>query len=366
MANNKKVTNYGQLVSVYKGKVAEYNEALEELKELNKFTNRLNVTLIGKRRKLKRYVDDLYDELLDMEDYVTDILTFKRETVISFMGHFYSYYFGTQLTAIDIMDNRNSKYAKKATLLVSLNDEKTIRSNFNLDRAVNSDELTSLCKDQHLYFGNNKEYQLYDGVYFNKAFQEFIEIDEVLERAITYKLQDSNLKNIACLERAFKDYMKACELGTVLGEGYEPMDTDTSRRISSEVHRIINEEQQFKQESSRRVLSILDTMNIGDMGDLAPAGKDTYEPVVLTIGEGESLQEERLTPQSIILREQVPKTRIILPEQIPVEQPARVIQVEAAPKEKEHQYQATSTVLLGMLDSLIRADGQDKELKKRK
>lgn len=273
--SNKKT--YKDFISHYQALVTEYNELDEELGEI-KFS--LKPSEIKRRRDLKKDVDELYDEICDMEDFATETLTFDRAVVVDFMTRFYSSYFNQELKAIDFMDNRDSKYAVKATIIVTARDYAALNRKFKgFEQAVNSDDVVESCEGAFLFLAGEKTCELYDGVYLNKQYKDFKEIDEVLERALTYAIQNKTLTNVQCLQMALSDYLREKDIlhgvpvfGTrdkygapISGTGdrysapYE--DTEMDAEIAATVRAVVEEEKAEKAASTQRILSMLDCID---------------------------------------------------------------------------------------------------------
>lgn len=349
--------NYAEFVRRYQDLVQRYNEIQKELED-RKFS--LKPSAIKRHGALKRESEDLYDEICDYEDFATDTLTFDRDVALKFITKFYSNYFGKELKVIEIMDNKDSKYAVKSYLVVTLADYALLNAKFDgFKRAVNSEQVMAACREQVLSLRCGKKCSFYDGLYLSSSFKEFKEIDEVLEMALSYKLQNNKESNVTCLQKALGYYLANRDIftqgGSMMGypgeSSYEE-DSFVTSEISQVVQQAIIQEKAEQEKSSRRILGMVD----GLAG--LEKGEESASQTILGMLDSVVPLEKSSDMTRIVVPAPAPAPApqpAPVPGRVPVgdSRPVRVVAVEPAPASKATQYNAATTVLLDMLSDLV-------------
>lgn len=408
MANMTRVRNYSEFIGRYQELVTEYNELDEELDEA-KFS--LKPSEIKRRRDIKKQADELYERICNMEDFATETLTFDRAVVVDFMTRFYSSYFKQELKAIDFMDNRDSKYAVKATIIVSAKDYAILNRKFKgFEQAVNSDDVVDSCADAFLLLTGEKTCELYDGVYLSKQYKDFGEMDAVLENTLTYAIQNKKLTNVQCLQMALSDYLREKDVlygdpifgtGDKYGSPYE--DPAMDAEIAATVRAVVEEEQAEKKASTQRILSMLDSIDPEVVAENAEKlRREAVQPAQTArpaeparpvrparpAQQTQAAQASRETSSVLNMLNNVvsfedlgdahvtstePREGYRAPQARPVQpvrptRPAsamRVTGAETAPVAKQTQYNATTQVLLDMLSQMTQTPEEDQGLRRK-
>lgn len=395
MANNKVIT-FDDFVEGYNALIKRADEIGETIAKM-KFS--IKPSAMKQRKELTDLLMEVNGRLDELDAFAMETCTYDNRTLVSFMTRFYSFFYNKQLRAIEIHDNKYSKYAERAYIVVTEEDYERLTREFDFDRAVNSDKVLKKCKNQEfLYLSGKKKAQLLDGLSLDENFAQFPEIEEVLHIAIAYKLNNKSLQNKACLEMALDDYINK-HSNIVMGPDllHRPLDDSVSEDIIRNVQQIMDEDLAARQQAARQQASAQsqqiprqqeqpagatqgrDAAGVSRgmlymLDDMYKMQQDMGDEPVQTVPQPVSQPVQRPVQQPVRIVPQ-PVQRPVQPVQQPVQQPVRTVQQpvggasqtrlfspvrvtrqEEAPQQKATQYRAGSSVLLNMLDDMLSLD----------